>query len=248
MRTLSKCIGLGLLMWLIGVGNASAQSNASFVSFQPPPGNMVTSQTVSVSVTMYNNGGSAWIENQGFRLGAWNPQDNTQWGLNRVNMSSGAVVNPGQSYTFSFQVTAPTTPGTYAWEWRMVHEWVQWFGEASPTIWVTVQPPTEYTSCPAANPDDYSPDDGAINTCISQGGTVTLKASHSNPGYIIASGLSLNTAGVTIQDNGVGGRVWLVADETLDAPMLQVGSGVNGWTLSARATISTPDQCRGSMV
>jgi hypothetical protein len=36
-------------------------------------------------------------------------------------------------------VTAPATPGSYNFQWRMLNLGVQWFGEQSTNVVVTVQ-------------------------------------------------------------------------------------------------------------
>ena len=52
------------------------------------------------------------------RLGSQNPQDNLTWALGRVELSGPAA--PGTEAVFDFFVTAPPTPGTYNFQWRMV--------------------------------------------------------------------------------------------------------------------------------
>ncbi|MDO8682740.1 MAG: glycosyl hydrolase, partial [Armatimonadota bacterium] len=47
---------------------------------------------------------------------------------------------PGQQKTFTFIVTAPSTAGTYNFQWRMVQDGVQWFGDLTPNVAVTVIP------------------------------------------------------------------------------------------------------------
>jgi hypothetical protein len=48
------------------------------------------------------------------------------------------TVTPGQDYEFSFTITAPATPGLYQFQWRMVQESVEWFGEFSPLVGISV--------------------------------------------------------------------------------------------------------------
>jgi hypothetical protein len=118
---------------------------ASFVG-QTPPSSMCTGQTAQVAVTMQDTGSVYWApplaDPNPFRLGAQNPQDNTIWGLNRVDIVADYVntnpPGPGNDYTFGFQVTAPTMPGTYNFEWQMVQEGVNWFGAETPNVQVVV--------------------------------------------------------------------------------------------------------------
>lgn len=110
---------------------------AVFVS-QSVPAEMTAGQKYAVAVTMTNTGGTTWSTSGNFKLGSQNPQDNTTWGLSRVDV--GTSVATEQSRTFSFQVTAPATAGSYNFQWRMVQEGVAWFGDASPNVVVTVKP------------------------------------------------------------------------------------------------------------
>jgi Ig-like domain from next to BRCA1 gene len=115
-------------------------SNALFVSQSPPVGPLVPGQTVNVQVVMQNLGGTTWTASGAnpFRLGSQNPQDNATWGLQRVNVQG--TVAPGAEATFNFQITAPTAPGTYNLQWRMVQEMVNWFGDFTRSIPIVVQP------------------------------------------------------------------------------------------------------------
>jgi hypothetical protein len=97
-----------------------ATNGATYVS-QTVPSAMTAGQNYTVSVTMNNSGTSTWTTDL-YKLGSQNPQDNGTWGTNRVNLASS--VAPGANYTFTFTVTAPSTPGTYNFQWRMVKEGV----------------------------------------------------------------------------------------------------------------------------
>jgi hypothetical protein len=119
----------------------SGTNNASFVS-QSVPTSMSAGQTYSVSVTMRNSGTSTWTAAGGYRLGSQNPQDNRTWGLHRTHLASADAIVPGQSKTFAFSVTAPATAGTYNFQWRMVREYVMWFGAYSSNVGVNVTAPT----------------------------------------------------------------------------------------------------------
>ncbi len=151
-------------------------NDARFIS-RSAPAIVTTGQTAAVSVTMQNchasgvcTGGDLkpWYgEASGtpYRLGAQDPQDDPgvpprPWGLKRINMPSGAgfKVDPGQSRTFSFNITAPSCiagqPGCAAtipgctptdayhmnciFRWKMVQEGVEWFGE-SPSVTIQVK-------------------------------------------------------------------------------------------------------------
>jgi hypothetical protein len=90
-----------------------------------------------VWVTMRNTGTTTWTSDS-YRLGSQNPQDNWTWGLNRVYLPAGTTVPPGHDYTFYFTVTAPSYPGYYNFQWRMVQDGVEWFGDYTPNVVVEV--------------------------------------------------------------------------------------------------------------
>jgi hypothetical protein len=106
---------------------------------QSVPSTMVAGQSYSVSLTVKNAGSLAWSPVgptcNAYRLGSANANN---WGVNgRVDLS--AAVAAGQQVTITFTVTAPATPGTYNFQWQMVQECVQWFGDLSPNVAVTVR-------------------------------------------------------------------------------------------------------------
>lgn len=128
-------------------GTPTCPTGASFVS-QSVPATMDAGQTYAVSVTMNNTSTTTWPAGGEIRLGSQNPQDNTNWGLGRVNLS--ASVPPGATHTFNFNVTAPATPGTYNFQWRMVFDGVCWFGTQTTNVAVTVPPPPGPATCSEA--------------------------------------------------------------------------------------------------
>lgn len=130
---------------LLSSSAAQAQNSAAFVS-ESHAATMTTGQVSTVSVTMRNTGTTTWTAGTSYRLGSQNPQDNTTWGVGRADL--GTSVAPGQQYTFTFNVTAPATAGTYNFQWRMLREGVEWFGAASnnATVSVTVPPPLNAAS------------------------------------------------------------------------------------------------------
>lgn len=111
---------------------------STFVS-QSVPSSLTVAQGAQATVTMRNTGAAAWTAAEGYRLGAQGPQDNGVWGRNRVELPVASVA-PGQDVTFSFPITAPATPGQPTFQWRMVQDGVEWFGDFSPATAVNVTP------------------------------------------------------------------------------------------------------------
>lgn len=121
----------------------SPTPNAEFVS-QVVPTSMVAGRIYNVSVTMRNNGPTTWSDGAGYRLASFNPVNNLTWGSSRMFIASGVTVPPGGQYTFNKAIRAPSTPGNFAFQWRMLLNGFRTFGEASQSVLVSV----------AENPDD----------------------------------------------------------------------------------------------
>jgi hypothetical protein len=98
------------------------------------PTSMVAGQSYSVAIRMKNTGTNTWTAANSYRLGATGSA--ASFGVGRAYLPAGTSVGPGQEYTFTFTVTAPTA-GTYSAGYRMLQEGVAWFGQTS-TKTVTV--------------------------------------------------------------------------------------------------------------
>lgn len=130
----------------------TGSNGATFVS-QTVPETMAAGGAHSASVTMRNSGSTTWTAARLYRLGSQNPQDNGTWGLGRVTLPGDVL--PGAQVTFNFTVIAPPgagcdietgTCGTpYDFQWRMVQDGVEWFGDYSANAVVTsIQPYSPY--------------------------------------------------------------------------------------------------------
>src|ERR1700686_3417180 len=75
------------------------------------------------------------------------------WGMGRVGLTS--LVASGSQVTFNFTVTAPATSGTYNFQWRMVQDGVEWFGDLTPNVVVTVN--AQAGGNPNPEPDPSTP-------------------------------------------------------------------------------------------
>jgi len=137
------------------------------------PTTMGTGTTFQASVTMKNTGSIPWTRADGYKLGAVGDSD--PFAPHRVWLPSGVSVAPGQSYTFTWTMTAPVTPGTYLTDWRMVHELVRWFGPvaASNVVVSDATPPTQ---------DSLTVSSGAWQVDDGSTYTITAKASDTGSG------------------------------------------------------------------
>ncbi|MBP6964508.1 MAG: N-acetylmuramoyl-L-alanine amidase [Armatimonadetes bacterium] len=90
------------------------------------PAQLAPGETRQVSITLRNRGVN-WNEDKSFRLGAVGDSD--PFTAATRHAISGNVA-PGQTYTWTFSLTAPTVEGNYVTDWQMVRDGVQWFGAA----------------------------------------------------------------------------------------------------------------------
>jgi Ig-like domain from next to BRCA1 gene len=116
-------------------GRVVAARAAAFVD-QTVPTDLVTDQSYTVSLRMRNTGTTKWTAAEDYRVGSVNPLDNEVWGFRRVAVP--VDVAPGEEVTFTFAMKAPRTPGQYNFQWRMVQDGVEWFGEETPNLLINV--------------------------------------------------------------------------------------------------------------
>ena len=137
---IANCIALYPAASCLATNTCLATNNAQFIS-QNVPTTMTAGQQYPVSIVMKNTGTNTWSttgNNAGnYRIGSQNPQDNSNWGATRFPLSSVPVV-PGQTTTVNFTVTAPSTPGTYNFQWRMNQATIEWFGDVSQNVAVNI--------------------------------------------------------------------------------------------------------------
>lgn len=192
-----------------GAGPAWAANDSQFIA-QDVPTTMVVGQARSVAITMRNTGTTTWTPGGGYKLGTQSPQDNTRWtGSTRIYLSAGDSVAPGQQKTFTFPITAPATPGTYNFQWRMVHEGVEWFGAFSTNVAIQV------TASPV---DDAQFVSQSVPTTLSAGETRPVSVTLRNSGSSTwTQGDNYKLGSKNPQDNTLwnDGRVLLSATESI---------------------------------
>lgn len=109
------------------------KNNAQFIE-QNVPAEMEKGVTYQVSVTMRNIGTIPWSAESDHKLGSQNPQGNSNWGQSRVQLNAGEIIEHNQDKKFEFEITAPTLPGLYNFQWRMLQESVEWFGDYTQNV------------------------------------------------------------------------------------------------------------------
>ncbi|UCD28397.1 MAG: hypothetical protein JSV03_15135, partial [Planctomycetota bacterium] len=87
------------------------------------PTQMYFDQSRSVDIT-FRNRGVLWSDERDFKLGA--VDDSDPFAATRHAITS--EIGPGDTYTFTFMMTAPSVEGSYTTDWQMVREGIAWFG------------------------------------------------------------------------------------------------------------------------
>lgn len=121
--------------------------NAATFVRQEVPTMVQPSQSFEVSILMQNTGTTVWTRDGGYKLGSQNPRDNNLWSVHRVELQKNQVIRPREMTEFRFTVNAPGKAGIYEFQWQMVRETVEWFGEFTPNVVIQVGgiPPPEGT-------------------------------------------------------------------------------------------------------
>jgi parallel beta-helix repeat protein len=207
-RKLTLAAGFLIAALVAGSRPSAAANGSAFVS-QNVPSTMAAGQVRTVSVTMQNTGTTTWTQDV-YKLGTQNPQDNTLWtGVTRIYMAPGESIAPGQQKTFTFNITAPGTPGTYNFQWRMVHEGVEWFGAFSTNlaIQVTAAPVDDAQFVTQSVP-------GTVNAGATAAVSVTMKNSGSST-WTAAGGYKLGSQNPQDNTTWGTGRVNLAGGDSI---------------------------------
>lgn len=109
------------------------------------PATMQAGHPYTVSLT-FRNRGVLWTEAKQIRLGAVGDLDPFTTQTRRYITGE---IGPGQTYTFTFNITAPNAGGTYTTDWQMLREGYTWFGPIfSRTYVVEGSPDSEAPTVP----------------------------------------------------------------------------------------------------
>ena len=165
-----------------GPNTSTPASNGAVFITESVPTSVVAGQDFTALVKVRNAGSTTWTSEANYKLGSQGPQDNYFWGVNRGLLSGN--VSPNSEATFNLTLTAPATPGSYNFAWRMVQDGVEWFGVVTPGVTINV------TSPPNPTPN------------------VAAFVSQSVPGSMVAG--KTYTVSVTMKNTGT--TTWTAAD------------------------------------
>lgn len=105
------------------------------------PAVMAPGEQKQVTIMLRNTGTTTWTTAGLVRLGAVGDSDPFTT-TTRLSLNAGEQIALGQTKTFTITLQAPSTPGYYATDWRMMNDSVaQWFGRtAKVNVKVSNQP------------------------------------------------------------------------------------------------------------
>jgi hypothetical protein len=109
---------------------AESGNHAQFMSIEVPCC-LLPREAFEAQIRYRNKGTNPWSPDLEHQLGSMNPIGNDLWGSGTSRSPLSANVNPSEDYTFTLPCRAPQTPGHYNFQFRMLAEGTQWFGEQS---------------------------------------------------------------------------------------------------------------------
>lgn len=95
-------------------------------------------QQFQAVISMYNMGTTTWTRSGNYYLQPLNGVN--LWGITGVYVPTTIPPGFGQVATWNLTLTAPSTPGRYAFRWQMAHSY-QAFGDPTDYFVIDVQPP-----------------------------------------------------------------------------------------------------------
>lgn len=166
MNMAKKIVAKALLPMLVLAGAHAQQAGnyAELVSAQYPA-SMEAGKSYNVKLTFVNKGTTTWTTGTPESLKLYRVGDvpNAYWGVNRAFRTSSSDVPPQGTASFNFTVTAPANTSSkavlYPFNWRMVQERVEFFGQTTPSdplsqqIAVRYAPPMTASSLATITPD-----------------------------------------------------------------------------------------------
>jgi hypothetical protein len=102
------------------------------------PSVMESNERYTVRISMTNDGRNTWTRDN-YRLGMIDPSMRAfgnEWNVQYINLPRD--IFPGETVTFTFDITAPDREGLHDFQWQMMHNGVP-FGEATPLRQIVIR-------------------------------------------------------------------------------------------------------------
>lgn len=144
--------------------------NSEFVA-QDVPTTLNPGATATVSITMKNNGTTNWTKADQIKLAFFADSAVSTWDLTQVELGANETIAPGESKTFTFDITAPASEGVYSFQWSLMKEGVKWMGKPSKIRLIKVASNINYFDDCDALTDWTSSVNLALNSTNNQQGT-----------------------------------------------------------------------------
>lgn len=224
-------------------GTPPPPSYAASYNAQSYPATMTAGSTATAWVEYKNNGTATW-GHAATNLGTQGPQDRSSPFFNSGNWISASrptnvdqtAVTTGQIGRFTFILKAPSTPGTYTEQYKLVQEGVTWFGDTITwTITVTAdkgnvtgtvrnssnnQALSGATVSIAGVASDTTDANGAYQLAGVTPGTYTITASK--------AGFTTGTSSVTVSGGQTATKDFSLVSTDTTAPTAPSGLGATG--------------------
>jgi hypothetical protein len=219
----------------ITVRPRSTQQDALFIE-QSVPMAIPANQRFSVSLRWLNTGMPNWEGVNGLRLIAQNPASNTTWGMSNILLTE-EFIPTGQEMEVLFDAIAPSTPGTYNFQWRLSQNGVGLFGQPSVNVSINVTPGASVTiNSPAM-----------IEAIASVPFSHTLSASGGTPPYTwsavagtLPGGVTLNTTTGLLSGSPTSAGVFTFTAQAVDSASRVGQKSITINVSPATLTILTP--------
>ena len=118
------------------------------------PHTLTTGERSEIDITLRNTGNTTWTR-ASYQLGDV-AADDPFTSLKRVACANDARVAPAETCRVRMTFTAPSRPGTYASNWRMIHDRTGWFGDTIART-IIVQGVDQATMTAQAKPVEVRP-------------------------------------------------------------------------------------------
>lgn len=166
-----------------GIDNFGYVSQSSYVSLTPGQSQQVWLEVKNTGTSTWNKSGATPV-----RLATSNPRDRVSSFINtnRVLMDNDTVA-PNQNTRFTFNMTAPATPGVYKEYFTLVHDGVNWFNDIGIYWQITVNSAQDVSVTP--NNPSGSLGTGNPNTVLVNvpNGVQTVRVSSNGP-FVVVNG------------------------------------------------------------
>ncbi|MHB0998481.1 MAG: NBR1-Ig-like domain-containing protein [Armatimonadota bacterium] len=103
-------------------------SRGAIITYDSIPDFMVAGFTYPAQIQAQNVGTTTWTEANSYRLGT----STSTFYEGRWVLGQGETIPTWWAKTFNMNLTAPSTAGTYTDTWKMLQEYVTWFGQGHP--------------------------------------------------------------------------------------------------------------------